>query len=133
MSEQIVTNARNSRRAYLWSALADVVMIFIFVAIGRRNHDGTVDAEGVFEVATPFIIAMAMMWIIVVVRRLPPLSSTTGVVLWVGTVALGMIMRKVIFDGGTATAFVIVATVFLGVALNGWRGLARWRVTKGNS
>jgi hypothetical protein len=129
MSEQIhVNNERTSLRPNLWSALVDVVMVFIFVAIGRRNHDGTVDAEGVFDVAAPFLIAVAIMWVIVLLRHLPPLSSTTGLALWIGTVTLGMIMRKVIFDGGTATAFVIVATVFLGIALNGWRAIARWRL-----
>ena len=115
-----------------WSIFLDVVFVLIFVTIGRRNHDGTVDAEGVFDVAAPFLIATVIMWIIVAVRRMSPVGSTTGIALWVGTVTLGMIMRKVIFDGGTATAFVIVATIFLGVALNGWRGLARWRMAKGN-
>lgn len=114
----------SSTRLKLWSALADVIAVLVFVAIGRRNHDGTVDAEGVFDVAAPFLVALAAVWIVVLLRRLHPTSVTTGVVVWVGVVTLGMILRKFVFDGGTATAFVIVATIFVGVAVNGWRALA---------
>jgi hypothetical protein len=37
-----------------------------------------------------------------------------------------MIVRRAMFDRGTATAFVIVATLFLGAGLVGWR--AGWRL-----
>ena len=130
MSEPIqVNNGRPSLRTFLWSALADVVTVLIFVAVGRRNHDGTVNAEGVFDVATPFLIALAIIWVVLIARRIPPLSATAGVALWVGTVTVGMVLRKTVFDGGTATAFVIVATIFLGLGLNGWRAVARWRTS----
>jgi hypothetical protein len=125
----ISPNPASSTRLKLWSALADVVTVLIFVAIGRRNHDGTVNAEGVFEVATPFLIALAIIWVVLIARRIPPLSVSAGVALWVGTVTVGMILRKAVFDGGTATAFVIVATIFLGLGLNGWRAVARWRTS----
>jgi hypothetical protein len=45
----------------------------------------------------------------------------------VTTVALGMVLRKLVFDEGTATAFVIVATVFTGAVSNGWRLAVRTR------
>jgi uncharacterized membrane protein required for colicin V production len=32
-----------------------------------------------------------------------------------------MLLRNLLFDDGTATAFVIVATLFLGVFIVGWR------------
>jgi hypothetical protein len=32
-----------------------------------------------------------------------------------------MVVRRLVFDDGTAAAFVVVATVFLGVFLVGWR------------
>ena len=37
---------------------------------------------------------------------------------------------KVIFDGGTATPFVVVATIFNGVFLLGWRVFARSRARR---
>jgi len=35
------------------------------------------------------------------------------------------VLRKFVFDDGTALSFVIVTTVFLGTFLNGWRAIAR--------
>ena len=50
-----------------------------------------------------------------------PLDLRRGAVVAVVTVALGMILRNLIFDDGTALPFVIVATLFnLG-------GMAAWR------
>jgi FtsH-binding integral membrane protein len=45
---------------------------------------------------------------------------------WLGTVVLGMVLR-VVAGQGTAVAFVVVALVFLGLFLLGWRVLARLR------
>lgn len=117
-----------SLRQRLWSAVADVVTVLVFVAVGRRNHDEDVDASGVLEVAAPFLIAVILMWAMLTVlqRRRRPVDAGWGVSVWVGTVAIGMVLRRFVFDDGTATAFVIVATIFLGVVLNGWRGIARW-------
>jgi hypothetical protein len=50
-----------------------------------------------------------------------PTKVTTGVLIWPITVLVGMIVRNLVFDDGTATSFVIVATVFLGACLVGWR------------
>lgn len=112
------------RLSYL---VADVLTVVVFVAIGRRNHDEDVDASGVLDVAAPFLLALALVWSVlaVVQRRRSPIDPVWGLSTWVGTLALGMVLRKVAFDGGTATAFVIVATLFLGAGLNGWRAIAR--------
>jgi hypothetical protein len=37
---------------------------------------------------------------------------------------MGMVLRNLVFDRGTAPAFVIVATAFLGATMLGWRRLA---------
>ncbi|MBO0820531.1 MAG: DUF3054 domain-containing protein [Nocardiopsaceae bacterium] len=46
-----------------------------------------------------------------------------GVVVWLGTVAFGMVLR-VVSGQGTATSFIIVALAFLALFLLGWRGIA---------
>ena len=115
-------------RRVLWSLVADVVSIVVFVAIGRRNHDEGTGLDGIFSTATPFFLALLVTWLVTISWR-DPLSARTGVIVWIGTVALGMVVRKFVFDDGTATAFVIVATVFLGAVLNGWRALARKRLS----
>ena len=124
-SEPAIT--RPSAFPRLWCAVADVVTVVVFVAIGRRNHDDDVDAIGVLEVATPFLIALALVWSVLSVaqRRRSPIDPAWGASVWVGTLILGMVLRKFLFDDGTATAFVIVATVFLGTGMNGWRAIAR--------
>lgn len=119
-------------RLVLWSLVTDVVSVVVFVAIGRRNHDESTELDGIFSTAAPFLIALVVTWLLALVWR-DPLSNRSGVIVWIGTVALGMVLRNLVFDDGTATAFVIVATVFLGVAVNSWRALARKRLSGAGS
>jgi len=114
------------RQAALGALVADIVGIVVFVTVGRRNHDEGVAPTGVLETAAPFIIALLAGWLLARAWR-SPVVVRTGVIVWITTVALGMVLRKVVFDDGTATAFVIVATVFTGAVLNGWRLAARTR------
>jgi hypothetical protein len=48
---------------------------------------------------------------------------------WGYTVVMGMVLRNVVFNRGTALAFIIVATVFLGATMLGWRALLARRAT----
>ncbi len=50
-------------------------------------------------------------------------SSPTGVVVWVCTVVVGMLLRKAT-SAGVAASFVVVASVSTAVLLLGWRGVA---------
>jgi len=121
----------NKSRMILWSAVADAASIVIFVAIGRKNHDEGEAASGIFRVAAPFLLALLVGWVIARAWK-EPLSQRSGVLISLTTIVLGMVLRKLIFDNGTATAFIIVATVFLGTLLNGWRLLARTRLARSN-
>jgi hypothetical protein len=102
----------------------DVFVVVLFVAIGRRNHDEEPGIIGVLQTAAPFLIGLAVAWLIVRAWRRPT-SILTGVAIWPITILVGMIARNVVFDEGTATAFVIVATLFLGACLVGWRAVYR--------
>jgi ribose/xylose/arabinose/galactoside ABC-type transport system permease subunit len=113
-------------KVVLWSAVTDVLCIVIFVAIGRENHDEGGSASGVFRVAAPFVIA-AVGWLASQAWK-KPLDLRTGAIIWLTTIILGMILRHFVFDDGTATAFIIVATVFLCAFLNGWRAIVRKRL-----
>ena len=107
----------------------DVFVVVAFVAIGRRNHDENPGVSGLVDTAAPFVIGLVVAWLVARVWR-TPLSAMTGLVVWVVTVAVGMVCRRLFFDEGTALSFVIVASVFLGTFLNGWRALARWGLPK---
>ena len=48
----------------------------------------------------------------------------TGILVWLCTLVVGMLLRAVTGQG-TATAFIVVATLFLGLFLVGWRVIAR--------
>jgi hypothetical protein len=112
-----------SSRPLAVAAALDVGAVALFVAIGREEHDDGTPATPYFEVAAPFLIALLVGWVVLRAWR-QPASLRTGVGVWMITVALGMIVRRTVFDDGTALAFVIVATLFLGVTIVGWRLLA---------
>jgi Protein of unknown function (DUF3054) len=109
-----------NRRQVLIAAVLDVALVIVFVLLGKRNHDETANALGI---AAPFVIALAAGWGVVRAWT-APMAMRTGLVLWVVTVALGMVLRHWVFDRGTALSFVIVATLVLGTFLVGWRAIA---------
>ncbi len=100
--------------------MLDVVCIVIFVIIGRRNHDESTDAVGTLRTAAPFLIALLGAWVGAKAWRAPR-ALATGVVLWIVTVIVGLGVRRFVFGDGTATPFVIVATLVLGLLLVGTR------------
>ncbi len=115
------------RRVVVWSAVADVVAVLVFVAIGRRTHDETGNVVvGALKVAAPFVIALALGWVIARAWK-SPWAPAAGVVIWLTTVIVGMLLRRFVFDRGTALPFIIVATLFTGFFLVGWRVVVEWR------
>jgi len=104
--------------------LADIVCIVVFVVLGRRNHAEGEAASGVVRTAGPFLIALAVGWAAGMRDRRPPVSLRFGLWVWICTLVVGMVLRRMVFDRGTAGAFVVVATLFLGAFLLGWRLVA---------
>ena len=104
------------------AASLDALCVVIFVAIGRRNHDESSAIEGTLSTAAPFLLSLAVAWLVLRAWN-RPLDVRTGLLLWPIVVIVGMLVRRFVFDDGTAAAFVIVATLFLGVTLVGWRAI----------
>ena len=111
-----------SRRMVI-PALADVAAIIVFVAIGRRNHHEGEAVDGILTVAAPFLIALAVGWIVARAWA-RPMQVESAFIIWPVTVAVGMVLRNLVFDRGTALPFIIVATLVTGVFLVGWRMVA---------
>jgi FtsH-binding integral membrane protein len=107
------------RRAPLAAGL-DVASVVLFVAIGKREHEQDTAIAGLVSTAAPFLIALLVAWLVVRVWTRPT-AWTTGVMIWPITLVIGMVLRSAVWDDGTAVAFVIVATAFLGLTLVGWR------------
>lgn len=104
--------------------VVDSVCVMLFVLIGRSNHQEGFSLQATVTTAIPFLIGLGVGWVFPIVRR-DPRSARSGAIVWASTVAVGMLARNLVFGDGTALSFIIVATVFLGVALNGWRMLYR--------
>lgn len=110
------------------SALAvDVVLVVAFAALGRRTHDdGDVlgpGGLGLAQTAWPFLVALAVGWAVARAWRRPLAPLRSGLPIWVTTVVGGLLLRLV-SGQGTAPAFIVVATLTLGLLLVGWRAVA---------
>jgi len=102
----------------------DAALICLFATIGRRNHGETSALLEVAGTAWPFLAGMAAGWLISLAAfHRAPLSVRDGIPLWLATVAIGMVLRS-LTGSGTAFTFIVVAIVFLGAGLLGWRALA---------
>ena len=108
------------RRTPLAAGL-DTFAIVLFVAIGRREHERDSAIAGLVDTAAPFLIALVAAWLVLRAWRRPT-DLRTGVGIWAIVVIGGMLLRRVLFDDGTAASFVIVAASFLALFVVGWRG-----------
>lgn len=110
-------------RRIVIAAVADMAAIVVFVAIGRRNHHEGTAVDGIFTVAAPFLIALAVGWIVAKAWA-RPMQVEAAFIIWPVTVAVGLVLRNLVFDRGTALPFIIVATLVTGLFLVGWRMIA---------
>jgi DUF3054 family protein len=107
------------------AAVADLACVLVFVVIGRANHGDGEAVAGVASTAWPFLAGLAVGWLAARAWRRPAGLWPSGVTAWLGTVVVGMVLR-VLAGQGTALSFIVVALVFLGLFLLGWRLLARF-------
>lgn len=114
---------RHTPRLVALAAALDLVAVLAFVGIGRRSHEEDAGLGNLVEIAAPFLIAGAVGWVATRLWRRPLCMKAAGV-MWAITVAAGMVLRKFVFDRGTAVSFVIVTTIVLCVFMLGWRLVA---------
>ncbi|MBI5336434.1 MAG: DUF3054 domain-containing protein [Mycolicibacterium rufum] len=116
---------RSRRRNRTPAALAaDIACVVVFCAIGRRSHAEGLTLTGVAETAWPFLTGTALGWVLARAWRRPLALLPTGVVVWVATVVVGMLLRKLTAQG-TAPSFIVVASLTTAALLLGWRAIAR--------
>ncbi|MDM7884192.1 DUF3054 domain-containing protein [Curtobacterium sp. RHCKG23] len=112
------------------AAVVDIVLIVAFALIGRSSHAEAASPIGLWTTAYPFLAGWAVGWLVVRGWARPMRLWPTGVVVWVATVAIGMLLRVLTGQGDVAgdplpLSFVIVATISLAVFLLGWRAVVR--------
>ncbi len=106
-------------------AAGDVGLVACFAALGRRSHEHGLSAAGIAQTAWPFLVGLGVGWLIVGgSRRQAPRDLSGGLVVWVATVAGGMLLRA-LTGAGTAPTFVLVAGAVTAIFLFGWRLVAR--------
>jgi hypothetical protein len=101
----------------------DAGAIVVFAAIGRANHDeGILGARGIGLATTswPFLAGAAVGWVIATRFAKPCAWRPTGLTVWASTLVGGMLLRLA-SGQGVEVSFVVVAGLFLGVFLIGWR------------
>ena len=120
-TERRTTRAGRPWRALLIAGGADVAAVLLFVVAGRRSHSEGSALTGILEVAWPFLVGVAVAWLIVLVTGIPPMGLRAGGLALLCSVVVGMALRAGVQHRDTPVAFVVVATLFLGVFLLGWR------------
>lgn len=115
----------NSRTIPVYSALADLACVLVFVAIGRSSHNEAGSVIGFVGTAWPFVVGLAVGWVLFGAWRRPVRLVWTGVGVWGMTVAVGIALRALTAQG-TEPSFVVVTTVVLAILLLGWRLVVRW-------
>ena len=88
---------------------ADVACVLVFVLLGRSSHDEGNGIVAVANVAAPFLIGLAVGWLLAPSPRRRPFAIATGVQVWLTTVGIGVVLRWFAWDRGTAVSFIVVA------------------------
>ncbi|WP_019971784.1 DUF3054 domain-containing protein [Mycobacterium sp. 141] len=119
------------RRRGSAALLTDLIAVVVFCTIGRRSHAEGITVTGVAETAWPFLVGTLTGWLVSRGWQRPTSLAPTGIAVWIATVVVGMLLRK-LTSAGVAGSFIVVASLVTAVFLLGWRaalaGLRRNRV-----
>jgi len=102
-------------RKYLY--FLDILVVIIFVAIGRHAHKHGETLAGLCSTAWPFLVGCVVGMALLAFRKAPYATLRSGAVQTIVTVTIGMVLR-VCAGQGTAVAFIIVALCFLGLGFS---------------
>ncbi|MBC7517312.1 MAG: DUF3054 domain-containing protein [Microbacteriaceae bacterium] len=106
------------------AAAIDLLLIAVFVLIGRGSHAEAGTASGFLATLWPFAAGALLGWLLGRVWRHPVQIRFTGLLIVGCTVVLGMLLRG-LSGQLVAPAFIAVTTVVLSIFLLGWRAIAR--------
>jgi len=114
---------RSETQPAVLALAADIVCVVVFCAVGRRSHAEGLTVSGVAETAWPFLSGTAVGWLLAQGWRRPTALAPTGLIVWIATVVVGMLLRKA-SSQGVAASFVVVASLVTALLLLGWRAVA---------
>ncbi|AMO63692.1 DUF3054 domain-containing protein [Mycolicibacterium phlei] len=111
-------------RAAATALATDLVLVVVFATIGRRSHAEGLTVAGIAGTAWPFLVGALVGWLLSLGWRRPYALLPTGVTVWVATIVVGMLLRR-LTSAGTAPSFIVVASIATAVLLLGWRAAIR--------
>lgn len=117
--------------AFTLSVVGDLVAVIVFVIIGRASHGEGI--LGLLNTLWPFAAGLLIGHVLALVlgQRETRSNRWVGVIVWVSTVVVGMVLRAV-SGQGVQLSFVIVTVLVLGAFLLGWR-FVLWLVARRRS
>ncbi|AZH81804.1 DUF3054 domain-containing protein [Plantibacter sp. PA-3-X8] len=106
----------------------DLLAVIVFVLIGRASHGEGI--LGLLVTLWPFAVGLLVGHVLALVLGQRETRSVrwAGVVVWVSTVVVGMVLRAV-SGQGVQLSFVIVTVLVLAALLLGWR-LVAWLIAR---
>jgi hypothetical protein len=106
----------------------DLLAVIVFVIIGRASHGEGI--LGLLVTLWPFAVGLLVGHVLALVlgQREARSIRWAGVVVWISTVVVGMVLRAV-SGQGVQLSFVIVTVLVLAALLLGWR-LVAWLIAR---
>jgi hypothetical protein len=106
----------------------DLLAVIVFVIIGRASHGEGI--LGLLVTLWPFAVGLLVGHVLALVlgQRETRSIRWAGVVVWISTVVVGMVLRAV-SGQGVQLSFVIVTVLVLAALLLGWR-LVAWLIAR---
>lgn len=96
----------------------------VFALLGNRSHDSGLALGEITGTAWPFLLGLALSWLLTFSWASPSRIWPTGMLVVLGTVTLGMTFRTLFTEGGAQLSFVLVTTGVLTLFLLGRRVLS---------
>lgn len=101
--------------------ILDALLIVLFAGLGRRSHELGLDLPGILLTAAPFLLAWLVASLLTRAWRTWRAVWPHGVVVWIVTVAGGLLLRVTVFNDTAAVSFQVVAACVLGIFMLGRR------------
>lgn len=125
MSAPRTTSPRISPAQLGVALVVDVVCVIVFSMVGRGAHGRESGLAGLASTAWPFLVGLAIAWILwLVARRGNPVTAGAGVWFWLFTLVGGMAIWVLREGRVPHWSFLIVAGIATAILLIGWRAIA---------
>lgn len=126
------SEATGNTRITVGPIVGDVVAVLAFAAIGRASHAEGLTLAGIAHTAWPFLVGLAVGWVVVLATHLRGERIwPAGVVVWGSTVVIGLALRG-LSGAGLSGLFPVIAGISLAVVLLAPRAIASFVSAKLN-